>query len=728
MDRPFFYLGGAYLFTLVLLTLSGTGFCIALMVLAAACFLLFVVFNREHRNTLFLAVFVLCLLACSRWLVGIYTEYRPAMAMSGREMHVEGYVEQLCPDSESGAHRCVIRVVNRDGERPRKLRVRFSSRRIRPEEGDYLSFTGRLYPLGSGDPGRMRYFQSQRMYLGAYSYDNVKVTPLERSPLSGARKALLRGTRMFSKLRQKIASPVQSMLGDPYSGLLVGMLLGDRGGMDETLRGQLRTAGILHLFAVSGFHCALWTMALWRLLARAGVGRRPSCIACMLFLLFFSGLTGFSRSCIRAAVMLSLLFLGRMLMRHPDAKNSLGLAVFLLALPNPFAGADPGLLLSASATLGILELAGPLQSLRNPLLSRLPYPIRRGMERVLPPLELSVAAGIFTLPVLVLTFGGISLAAPLTNLLVSSAASLSILLTGIGSLCHSLPVLRLLSRWCFFLSGLSIRYLLAVCRFFSRRRFSYVDLSGRWFLFALALLLLLLAGAILLSYGAESDRELRLSAGLLSGILLLTSVFSWQLLHRNEVSVDFPAVGNGTCAVVCYDGSAAVIGCGGDYRTAGAVSDILERQHAACVTAVLVPRAASTESAALQDLTDAVHPDQIFGPKRLCGAEVTLFPGVSVSCRRLSALLTVQGMRIQICFRPGPADPAADLVYVRGATVPRRGQLTVVSAEEERILPDGVIPTAPCGISVLCRKGRFRIRRNGLQNGAELLKWTRVTE
>ena len=274
----------------------------------------------------------------------------------------------------------------------------------------------------------------------------------------------------------------------------------------------------------------------------------------MLFLLFFSGLTGFSRSCIRAAVMLSLLFLGRMLMRHPDAKNSLGLAVFLLALPNPFAGADPGLLLSASATLGILELAGPLQSLRSPLFSRLPYPIRRSMERVLPPLELSVAAGIFTLPVLVLTFGGISLAAPLTNLLVSPSASLSILLTGIGSLCHSLPVLRLLSRWCFFLSGLSIRYLLAVCRFFSRRRFSYVDLSGRWFLFALALVLLLLAGAILLSYGAESDRELRLSAGLLSGILLLTSVFSWQLLHRNEVSVDFPAVGNGTCAVVCYDG------------------------------------------------------------------------------------------------------------------------------------------------------------------------------
>ena len=70
--------------------------------------------------------------------------------------------------------------------------------------------------------------------------------------------------------------------------------------------------------------------------------------------LCFMALTGFVPSVMRSGIML-LFYLGSQVMRrNADSINSLGLAVFLLGLANPYAAADTGLLLSFSATLGLL--------------------------------------------------------------------------------------------------------------------------------------------------------------------------------------------------------------------------------------------------------------------------------------------------------------------------------------------------------------------------------------
>ena len=50
------------------------------------------------------------------------------------------------------------------------------------------------------------------------------------------------------------------------------------------------------------------------------------------------------------------MMLGYVLSRKADGLNSLGLALLLLVLFQPYAACDPGLLLSFAATLGLLTV------------------------------------------------------------------------------------------------------------------------------------------------------------------------------------------------------------------------------------------------------------------------------------------------------------------------------------------------------------------------------------
>lgn len=808
MNRPLFWIGTSYFWTLMLLMMTGEKFAVALAAgtgfFGVLSTVLVARFGGGKRSGganrpggaapagqwLVPAVCFFCMLAALLFIVKSEREYKPAMALDGTTGHMEGYVSEVLTDSESGSHRCVISAEVEGADVPGRLKIRFSSKTYTPKVNDWISVDATFYALGGDDEEMRGYFKSRQMYLGAYTFEKIRAGNLSDAPVS---RALLLRRQLYGKvtaLRNSLLETVRDAVAEPYSAVLNGMLLGDKSRIAEEEQTAFKKAGILPLFAVSGFHMALWGMMFWRFLLRAGLGQKRAGVFAIAFVLLFMALTGFSGSCIRAGLMLILLFLGRMTAMKADSLNSLGAAVFLMTVGNPFAGGDSGVLLSFFATLGILTV---FPSLMKPVRRKLKrignHSVRVRVDKAVSVLLISASTLVTTLPVVMLTFGSVSLMSPVSNLLVTVPASGAILLTGFSALGAHIPVAGLLSRWGFLASGLMARYMLFVCRKLAALPFSYVGIGSGGFRAAVSACLLLTAAVLLLRPGRD-ETELPVPVGkgaghpaeehqvqarrmavrpaqaqsaaartvparaaavrttaLFCAVLLLSSVFSEELLNRKKATVTFASVGNGSCVVVCYDGSAAVIGAGGDYRVKGQIDSIMQENGASRMSALIIPRASEGESSSFAKVAEQYAPQTVIVPDgfdvsaaagsenivRAGDAEVTLFPEVTLRLHAggtsPAALLTVDGLRILLVFLPS-ASPASlndvfgntafssDILYCR-AGIPEGLNCTgfsyiIVSTQKEEVPAIGSIrplTTSPQGLSAGCKNGRYRIGR-----------------
>lgn len=214
----------------------------------------------------------------------------------------------------------------------------------------------------------------------------------------------LRQLLPLEELRTGLAAPLRSLVPDPESAILLGIVLGERGGIGRELREAFAASGTTHLLAISGFNMTLVAAAV-ALATRGRVRPAASAALTVLAVVGYSVLVGLVPSVVRAALMATVLALGLALGRPAAGANALGAAVVAILLVHPDALFDVGFLLSAGATGGLLALHRPIAD----RLAILPGPVRDGLAATL-------AATIPTLPIVAGAFGRISLVAPLANL------------------------------------------------------------------------------------------------------------------------------------------------------------------------------------------------------------------------------------------------------------------------------------------------------------------------
>ncbi|MBO7689529.1 MAG: ComEC/Rec2 family competence protein [Clostridia bacterium] len=689
MEKPLFYLGSAWLWALMLIAFTGTPMAGVLGVLAlgAAIWLLWLLrrtFQDREKLRFFLAAALMVLAACVFYLVQWNAVYRPALSHAGEKATGTYLVTEVLNDSPGGAHRCVVKVLEGGPVR----RLRFSSSKYVPKVGDVFSAALQLSELGAGEPDIQRYYRSRGLYLGATTSGHVYADPLrERAArgevdLSPPRLFVWRVYTGLAGFRDHRMEHLSDRLPEDLGAILRGMLVGDKTEIPSETNEMFRKAGILHLFAVSGFHTALWTMLFYKLLLRAGAGKRTAAFGAILFLLVFVMLTGLSRSAVRAGVMLGMFFLGRMVARTSEPLNTLGAAALCVVAPNPFYGGDAGVLLSYFATLGILSLYPPLlAALRKRLKERVHnYKLRKRLESPAALVLLTLSTFMATLPVVTLSFGNVSLAAFLSNLLVTFAAEAAILLAGSGALCSAVPGLSLMSPWCYLGAGMLARYLLAASGRLAALPLSYVSLTGRGFGLGLAAALLTATAGFVLYSTLQDPGMVRVTA-LLSAIVLLGSVLTEAALNREVIKVTFPDV-SGTCAVVSYRHGAAVIGCGSDdYQTTTALNDLFQREGITRFSALVVPREQQTETGAMKAVLEEREPGFLLDPETVEEQHIEtvwLAPQIALHLFHqngdcCAGLLEADGVRFLLLFRPTvdlsalpPEARAAPVCFVRG--------------------------------------------------------------
>lgn len=151
---------------------------------------------------------------------------------------------------------------------------------------------------------------------------------------------------------------------DPVvSNLIVGMALGVTSALPDQLQEEFRNTGTFHLFSVSGLHVGMIGLILWQVLKLAGLRRSRAVAVIIPALFFYTLVTGWKPSSIRAAVMASIFLIGLTSSRQPMAFNSLCAAGFFILVQWTAELFNPGFQLSFLVVAAILFLAGPLHDL-----------------------------------------------------------------------------------------------------------------------------------------------------------------------------------------------------------------------------------------------------------------------------------------------------------------------------------------------------------------------------
>ncbi len=241
-------------------------------------------------------------------------------------------------------------------------------------------------------------------------------------------------------LKEAINNKIDNYLLSDDSALLKGMLFGDTEDMSYSVKQAYRNSGIAHLLAVSGLHTALWCALLINVLSLFKLPEKAKSIFCLVFLGFFTIITGFTPSVVRSVIMAGVVLVAPFFKRKPDSLNSLGLSVALILLNNPYAILSVSFQLSAIATLGVL-VSLPTAYRSTALCNKLPQKHLINLSKsIVSTAVITVFSGLFTLPVSTYYFGVFSLLSPITNVL---TITLSFYIMIIGSIACAISFINI---------------------------------------------------------------------------------------------------------------------------------------------------------------------------------------------------------------------------------------------------------------------------------------------
>lgn len=352
--------------------------------------------------------------------------------------------------------------------------------------------------------------------------------------------------KFFARRTQETISAVFSDRTEPF---MRAILLGDRSALSAEDWTFFSEAGILHITAVSGLHCALLLSILTFLIGR----RRQKLLfaAAVPVLIFYTLMVGATPSIVRSCIMIFMVLLAPLFDRENDAPTALSLSLALILLANPFAAASVGLQLSLGAMAGILWLTPKLYA----VVRRKDRP--RWQYAVLGSFAVTAGAIVFTAPLSAYYFGILPIVSPISNLLCLWAASAAFAL---GLVCTMLAFLFMpLAQLAAFVPQLITLYLLTVCRLLTGIPYHALYFSNNylkyWLVYVYAML-----GACCVS--KRGQHRYAIAAILSIAALALTVCVNALPFAHSKLHIVVLDVGQGQSIILHSGEQTALIDCG----------------------------------------------------------------------------------------------------------------------------------------------------------------------
>lgn len=531
MKRVFAFIGFTVAITLVVLNIIPYHFAGLVLSIAVVLFIasLLIKFTRDGR--VICVVLGSIVFACTMFMLVSDSSVLPARTLEQKSADVVFQIIDIPEyNEESNTYTYIVETEKIDmlGS-PQNIKVYLKSdEKIDADYYDDISSNLYFYTAGENP------FKSYGLY-GDGIYVCARLNEIGEI-LSNSHKPV---NYYFIELREYIQSILLNSLSGDSAGLSLALLTGSKSCLSLEVQNNFRICGLSHYLAVSGFHISLISFGAYYLMRLIKVPKAVNTFLSMAVMLVYIGAADFSKSSVRAAIMLSAVLIAKLVNNKSDTLNSLGLAVLILCF-NPFAVTDAGAVLTVCAVLGITVIyKNVMKSIRVKNIVLL-Y-ITKGVI-------LSSSVLLAVTPVLYLFFGSVSVLSVILNLLAEPLITLLIISVIVFCFIYGVPfitefqvsVIQLLSN-----------VLLNMIDFTAKHfAFLFLDISGEIFGISMCAVFML-AGIMLLIKGKVMIKEL--TAFICIVTIISSLVFCYQQNHTVNVYISI----NG--AVMVYDKDSAVI-------------------------------------------------------------------------------------------------------------------------------------------------------------------------
>jgi len=599
--RPMFVLLSSIIlsYALAFLLPNGMVCLLAVLFLISAAILVFFQRTRALSGLLFLP----CALAMLNFLLFYHVAYQPITRFEGKKIEVQGeIIDELATRNLGNCY--VIR--------PDYL---FFEEEVYEPLGDVLVYTDENitdFVIGSrvscfgnsfkneSDDYSVDYRITQRRFLSMYATKGKVLNASDSININA----------MTAIAREKITGIYDDVFSKDVSALINGITLGQTHEIDDSIYRNFKESGISHALSVSGMHLAFVSAILWLILSLFGKNLYLRSFIQIIFIWGFTALTGFPPSCCRAAIMLTVFQVGIFLHRESDPLTALSFAVFVCCLRNPFAVMNPSLLLSATATLGILLLTNKIAAL---------FPTFKIGSRALGKVYLfvkntiamSVAATIGTLPAMIWMFNSVSLLAPITNLLLALVIEV-LFFIGLSAIIFGwIQPLGFVISW---IAEVLYNYCDFVTSLVSKLPFCTVSTDGTTFWIVSAVICVIAIGCWYLFY--QKRKGLLAISYLIMAVCLIGGSYFSDYLYRDHLWVDFVDVGQGNTVVVSRGHKAVLFDCGGSGLGYQEISRCLSRRGIREISSIYLTHLDLDHTKYLEKLLSSYSVEELYLPYR----------------------------------------------------------------------------------------------------------------
>ncbi len=350
-NRPFAFCCAVFLSSYALAQYLPKGIKLILIVLSAALVLLLLCFLRGFKRAAILSA--LCLSITLGTAYGLYyfdVACSDSMLYISEEYSVEFEITDITYQSDSIAY-IDAEILSCNGD-PADFNCHFTL--YSPKDvikiGDVFRADTVFEEIENTDSfDAQAYYRSKGIFVSAECYDY---------------ELIRHNTHIFGDAVRSIRSYCTEVFGtytDPdTAGLLSALSVGDKGNIDDSIRRDFTRTGISHMLAISGMHLSIVMGCIMMFAQLFGVNRKISSAIVAIICFCFIFIAGGSSSVMRAGIMFMIMSLSGLFNRRNDSLTTLFFAVFIIVSVYPESVYDIGLILSFTATLGIIITVGPI--------------------------------------------------------------------------------------------------------------------------------------------------------------------------------------------------------------------------------------------------------------------------------------------------------------------------------------------------------------------------------
>ena len=414
-------------------------------------------------------------------------------------------------------------------------KIKFVGEYIRPtKERNYQGFNYSLY------------LKTQKLY-GTFESSNYSI--LSTNCCSYVEKIV----NSFKESTKRI---LRDNLDKDLAELCIGILIGDRGNLEDKIEEDFKKSNLTHMLAVSGSHF-VYIITCIKYLEKVFKWRNFNNVLTIIIIILFMELTGNTASVVRSGIMAIMLILAKVFHRKSDVWTNMAVSVIVSLVYNPYTIFDIGFELSYGGVIGIVIFYDKVKAgIERTFLKR--FKKRKILQYIEEGASVTISANLVIIPIMMYNFNTISFSFIISNLLAGGLLGIIVIL-GFLLVFLSLMLGKTLSIF-FYILNFLLKVLTKIAEVCSKLPFSYIYVPTP------KILGIFIFYYYLFRYmSRKSVRFNNMKVRVVILVLIIIFNLGYPILSSKRIGleINFIDVGQGDCTLIRANGKSILVDAGG---------------------------------------------------------------------------------------------------------------------------------------------------------------------